>query len=79
MEEIYHECEAFKIEQSKLEEEVSTLTCSLTQLKEDILGIKWDMMQLITNLQELAELAQNRALEYDWKQERPHAKEKQRQ
>jgi hypothetical protein len=57
MEEKYHEHVAFKIEQSKLDEEVSRVNCSLTKMTEDILRIRWDMLQLSTNLWvELAEL-----------------------
>jgi hypothetical protein len=41
---------ALNIEQSKLEEEVRTVTCSLTKLMEDILGIRRDMTQMSTNL-----------------------------
>jgi hypothetical protein len=39
MEEIDRERAAFKIEQSKLDKEFSTVTCSLTKLTEDIFGI----------------------------------------
>jgi chromosome segregation ATPase len=57
MEEIDHEQAAFKIEQSKLEEEVSTVTCSLTKLTEDILGILSDMTKMSTSLRsEIAEI-----------------------
>jgi hypothetical protein len=57
MEEIYRELAAFKIEQSKQEEEVSTVTCSLTKLKEDILGICCDTTQISTSLRsEIAEI-----------------------
>jgi hypothetical protein len=43
MEEIDCERAAFKIEQPKLEEEVSAVICSLTKLTEDIHGIRQDM------------------------------------
>jgi hypothetical protein len=57
MEEIDHERAAFKTEQSKLEGEVSTVTCSLIKLTEDIPGIRCDMKQLSTNLHvELSEI-----------------------
>jgi hypothetical protein len=49
MEEIDYERAALK-KQSKLEEEVSTATCSLTKLMEDILGIRHDMTQMSTSL-----------------------------
>jgi hypothetical protein len=57
MEEIDRERAAFKIEQSKLEEEASTVACSLTKLMEDILGIRQDTMQMSTSLRsEMAEI-----------------------
>jgi predicted nucleic acid-binding Zn-ribbon protein len=57
MDEIDPEREAFKIEQSTLEEEVSTVTCSLTKLTEDILGIRRDVTQMSTSLRsEIAEI-----------------------
>jgi hypothetical protein len=57
MEEIDRERAAFKILESKLEEEVSTVTCSLTKLTEDILGIRCDMTQMSTSLRsEMAEI-----------------------
>jgi hypothetical protein len=57
MEEIDRERVAFKIEQSKLEEEVSTVTCSLTKLTEDILGIRREMTHMSTSLRsEIAEI-----------------------
>jgi predicted nucleic acid-binding Zn-ribbon protein len=57
MEEIDRDRAAFKIEQSKLEEEVSTVTCSLTKLTEDILGTHRDITQMSTSLRsEIAEI-----------------------
>jgi hypothetical protein len=56
MEEIYRERAAFKIDQSKLEEEVSTVACSPTKLTEDILGIRRDMTKISTSL--LSEIAE---------------------
>jgi hypothetical protein len=57
MEEIDRERAAFKIEQSKLEEEVSTVKFSLTKLTEDILGIHRDMTHMSTRLRpEIAEI-----------------------
>jgi chromosome segregation ATPase len=57
MEEIDRERAYFKIEQSKLEEEVSTVTCSLTKLREDILDIRCDMTHMSTSLRsEIAEI-----------------------
>jgi chromosome segregation ATPase len=56
MEEIDHKRAAFKIEQSKLEKEVSTVTCSLTRLTEDILGMRRDMTQMSTSIR--SEMAQ---------------------
>jgi predicted nucleic acid-binding Zn-ribbon protein len=57
MEEIDRELAAFKIEQSKLEEEASTVACSPTKLTEDILGIRRDMTQMSTSLRsEIAEI-----------------------
>jgi hypothetical protein len=57
MEEIYRDRAAFKIEQSKLEEEVSTVTCSLTKYTEDIVGIRHDMTQMSTSLRsEISEI-----------------------
>jgi predicted nucleic acid-binding Zn-ribbon protein len=57
MEEIDREQAAFKIEQSKLEEEVSTVTCSLVKLTEDILDIRRNMTQMSTSLRsEIAEI-----------------------
>jgi uncharacterized membrane-anchored protein YhcB (DUF1043 family) len=57
MEEIDRERAAFKIEQSKLEGKVSTVTCSLTKLMEDILGIRCNMMQMSTSLRsEISEI-----------------------
>jgi regulator of replication initiation timing len=57
MEEIDHERVAFKIEQSKLEEEVNKVTCSFTKLTEDILGIHRDMIQMSTSLRsEISEI-----------------------
>jgi hypothetical protein len=57
MEEIDHERATFKIEQSKLEEEASTVTCSLTKLMEDILGIRRDKTHMSTSLSsEIAEV-----------------------
>jgi hypothetical protein len=50
MEEIDRERAAFKTEHSKLEEELSTVMCSLTKLMEDILGIQRDIVQMITSL-----------------------------
>jgi hypothetical protein len=56
MEEIDRERAAFKIEQSKHEEEVSTVTCSLTKLTEDILGRR-NMTQMSTSLRyEISEI-----------------------
>jgi hypothetical protein len=56
MKEIDRERAAFTIEQSKLEEEVSTVTCSLTKIIEDILSIRRDMTQMSTILHsEIAE------------------------
>jgi hypothetical protein len=57
MEDIDREGAAFKIEQSKLEEEFNTVTCSLTKLREDILGIRRNMTQMSTLLRfEIAEI-----------------------
>jgi hypothetical protein len=57
MEEIDRERAAFKIKQSKIEEEVSTVTCSLMKLMEGILGICRDMTQMSTGLRsEIAEI-----------------------
>jgi hypothetical protein len=57
MEEIYFDRSAFKIEQSTPEEEVSTVTCSLTKLTEDILGMRRDMTQMSTILRsEMSEI-----------------------
>jgi predicted nucleic acid-binding Zn-ribbon protein len=57
MEEVDREKAAFKIEQSKLEEEVSTVTCSLIKLTEDILDTHRDMTQVSTSLRsEMAEI-----------------------
>jgi hypothetical protein len=57
MEEIDREREAFKIEQSRLEEEISTVTCPLKNLTEDIIGICRDMTQMSTSLRsEIAEI-----------------------
>jgi chromosome segregation ATPase len=57
MEEIDRERAAYKTEQSKLEEEVSTVMCSLTKLTEDILGIRRDTTQTSTSLSsEIAEI-----------------------
>jgi hypothetical protein len=50
MEEIYREREDFRIEQSNIEEEVSTVTFSLKKLMEHILGIRRDMTQMITSI-----------------------------
>jgi hypothetical protein len=71
-------CAAFKIEQEKLEEEVSTVTCSLTTLTEDILGIRCDMPQLSTNICVELEALKKPAPEYFRQQNRTHTKEKQR-
>jgi hypothetical protein len=57
MEEIYLEWAAFKIEQSNLKKEVSTVMCSLTKMTEGILRIRRDMTQIITSLNyEIAEI-----------------------
>jgi hypothetical protein len=50
IEEIDLERAALKIKQSNLEEEVSTVACSLTKLTEDILPIRRDMTQMSTSL-----------------------------
>jgi uncharacterized membrane-anchored protein YhcB (DUF1043 family) len=57
MEEIDCQRAAFKMEQSKIEEEVSTVKFSLTKLTEDILSIQRDMTQMSTSLRsEMAEI-----------------------
>jgi hypothetical protein len=57
MEEIDRERADFKIEQSKLEEEVSTVTCSLPEIMEDILGICRDMTQMSKSIRsEIADI-----------------------
>jgi uncharacterized membrane-anchored protein YhcB (DUF1043 family) len=57
MEESDRERAAFKTEQSKLEKEVSAVTCSLTKLTKDIFGIQRDMTKISTSLRsEIAEI-----------------------
>jgi chromosome segregation ATPase len=72
MEEIDRERAAFKIEQSKLEEEVSTVTCSLTKLMEDILGIHHDMTQMSTSLRSKIAKIKNLLLNMSAKKEGAH-------
>jgi hypothetical protein len=56
MEEINRERTALKREQLKLKERISTVTCSMTKLREDILGIRRGMKQMSTSLRsEIAE------------------------
>jgi hypothetical protein len=76
MEDIDRERAAFKIEPSKLEEEISTMTFSLTNITAEILGIRRDMTQMSTShrseIAEIKNLILNMSANKRGRQQRKH-------